>query len=93
MACTFVFLIERKFTSTSGESYIDMGSKYFEDRRPSEDHKSVDAPPPLPVKKKSIQRTYQCDPIYENVPFVYYSRGRNMNFITLQVLIRPHLCL
>ena len=85
MAFTFVFLIESKFNSRIGESYIDMENKIFEDHRTSEDNESVDAPPPLPVKKKSIQRTYQCDPIYENVPFVYYVRGRNLNFIALQV--------
>jgi len=74
MAFTFVFLIESKFNSRIGESYIDMENKVFEDHRTSEDNESIDAPPPLPVKKKSIQRTYQCDPIYENVPFVYYVR-------------------
>lgn len=67
-------IIESKFNSRIGESYIDMENKIFEDHRTSEDNESVDAPPPLPVKKKSIQRTYQCDPIYENVPFVYYVR-------------------
>ena len=81
------FILERHYRSTGGESYIDMHPVTPENNNVFQDDGQPEAPPPLPVKKYSMQRQNFADHIYENVPFVYINNGKeNFDFVFFSVI-------